>query len=253
MKKIKSIRDKIKLITNWIRDKIKLITNWIRDKIKLITNWIRDKIKFFWSALWPLVVVVIIYSVIQKKNLADNKLCLILLWLSIPFAYFNIISGFNKLIKKENILSKSIRLSYMFFGYILCALVSLISCTGLIKGILKPNKTDKVIAIMTNQFALTLCTMIMLYCECFFYCLKMLKKELNCKYALFISYSIKSLLLALASSLAIIAALSYLDIEKNYSIIYKNISIVVTMLYPTFDVYEYTYKKVDEYEKNHCK
>lgn len=228
------------------------------DKVKKWMNW--DIIKAFFPALGFFIFFLIIYILIYIGNYTDSKLLLILLWVSIPLVYLSIVSGFNKLIKKENKLSKSFRLSYMLYCYIFCALVSVISCTGLVKGISEPEKTDKILDFLTDQFSLTLFTMIMLFLECFLYCLNMLKKELNCKYALFISYSIKSLLLALASSLAIISALSYLEIHKNSSIILKNISIVVTMLYPVFDVYEYTYKKVDEYEKmslesekNHCK
>lgn len=217
------------------------------DKIKKLRNW--DIIKAFWPTLVFFIFFIFIYFLIYILKYTDCKLLLILLWISIPLVYLSVVSGFNKLIKKENKLSKSLRLGYMLYCYIFCALVSVISCTGLVKGIPEPEETDRLLDFLTNQFALTLFTMIMLYFECFVYCLNMLKKELNCKYALFISYSIKSLLLALASSLAIISALSYLEIHKNNSIIYKNISIVITMLYPVFDVYEYTYKKVDEYEK----
>lgn len=219
------------------------------------TKSIWDKIKAFRKALWSLVFAFVIYLVIYGCNftkVTQNPLIFIFFGF-ITLSYLFIIGGFNTLIKKENILSKSIRLSYMLFCYILCALVSLILCTGLVIGIFESNKTNEQLYFLTTLFSVTLFTMIMLYIACFVFCLNMLKKELNCKYALFVSFSIKSLLLALASSIAIIAALSYLDIDKNYSIIYKNISIVVTMLYPIFDMYEYTYKKVDEYEKRALK
>lgn len=171
----------------------------------------------------------------------------------ITLSYLFIIDEINTLIKKENILSKSIRLSCMLFCYIISVLISVMLCTGLVTIILKPIEKLKLLDFLTTQFLVTLNTMIMLCIACFVFCLNMLKKELNCKYALFILLSIKSFLLALTSSFAIITALSYLDIAKNYNIIYKSISIVVTMLYPTFDMYEYTYKKVDDYEKRALK
>lgn len=235
-----------KIVSLW--DKKKLIINWVKDKIKLITNWIKDKIKVFWPALMFLAFAVAIYLLIYVCKFNGN-LWILSMYAFITLSYLFIVCGFNKLIKKENILSKSIRLSYMLFCYILCVLVSVILCTGLVYGIFESKKTNGQLVFLKNLFTFTLITMVILYIACFIFCLNMLKKELNCKYALFISFSIKSLLLALASSFAIITALSYLDIDENYSIIYKNISIVVTMLYPVFDMYEYTYKKVDEYEK----
>lgn len=235
-----------KIVSLW--DKKKLIINWVKDKIKLITNWIKDKIKVFWPALMFLAFAVAIYLLIYVCKFKGN-LWLILMCAFITLSYLFIIDEFNTLIKKENILSKSNRLSYMLFCYIISVLISVILCTGLVTITLKPIEKLKLLDFLTTLFLVTLNTMIMLCIACFVFCLNMLKKELNCKYALFILLSIKSFLLALTSSFAIITALSYLDIGKKYNIIYKSISIVVTMLYPAFDMYEYTYKKVDEYEK----
>ena len=216
------------------------------DKIKKLRIW--NQIKTFWPALVFVGMFSITYLLINVYNFNSNS-WLTLMCIFITLSYLFIIGGFNKLIKKENILSKSIRLSYMLLCYIISVLVSVILCTVLLKSIFVSKRKGEQLDFLTTLFLVTLITMIMLCIACFVFCLNMLIKELNCKYALFILLSIKSLLLALTSSFAIITALSYLDIEKEYNLIYKSISIVVTMLYPAFDMYEYTYKKVDEYER----
>lgn len=221
------------------------------DKIKKMRNW--DTIKAFLPTLVFLIFFIfiyfLIYILINILNYTDCDLLLILMCAFVTLSYLSIFGGFDKLIKKENILSKSIRLNFMLLCNIIIVLVSVIQCTGLVTTILVPIKMRNPLDFLKTIFLFTVITMIMLCIACFVFCLNMLIKELNCKYALFILLSIKSLLLALTSSFAIITALSYLDIEKKYNLIYKSISIVVTMLYPAFDMYEYTYKKVNEYER----
>lgn len=247
----------------------KIKSLWSSNKLhfKKINPSIRD----FSSLIFCLVVYFISYILIYiqlEQNKIDSTLLkyltnilllfLLLIFISIPYC-------FVKLMKRDDQLSKSWRLGYFTIFSVLLIIGCLIWFNSLInyikryiiiitrnntaKDMVKAKIKDPNMKILNIQLVYTILIMIVLCTIYLLFCVYMLTKELNYKYALFVSDSIKSILLAVASSFTIMAALSYSDINDTLRIFAKNINIVVGMLYPIFGMYEYTYKKINEYEK----
>lgn len=233
--------------------------------IKLKWKKINPSIKDFSSLIFCVIIYSISYILIYiqlEQNKIDSTLLkyltnilllfLLLIFISIPYC-------FVKLMKRDDQLSKSWRLGYFTIFIVLliiCCLIWFNSLINYIKRhiiIITRDNTAKIkdadMKILNIQLVYTILIMIILCTIYLLFCVYMLTKELNYKYALFVSDSIKSILLAVASSFTIMAALSYSDINDILRIFAKNINIVVAMLYPIFGMYEYTYKKINEYEK----
>lgn len=221
------------------------------DKIKKWKIW--GKIIIFWPVLLLLVVCIFIFINIDHiVNYLGIVMSILFLVIFILGTFFMIPICLHKLTLRDSRLTNSWRLGYITFAFIFCTVPCFIlfnkSIISIYNGI--RNENGNLVTFLNVQLILNLVTMLFLCFTYLYFCLNMLKKELHSKYALFVSSSIKSLLRALASSLAIIAALSYLDTENEiFQIISKNMGVVVAMLYPVFDMYEYTYKKINEYEK----
>lgn len=218
------------------------------------------KILLYFKDFWLLLLSLSIFFVTLLINNCDksaNWKVLIIMCFSAALVFYSVPFGFNRLAVRISQLTKSSRLGIMTVSFIFLtiplfklAIESLIN----VYNHIKKNKDTKLL-FLNIQLLVSFVIMIILLIAYFSFCVSMLKKELNCKCALFISYSIKSLLIALASSFAILAALSYLKsrgINEIFQIIFKNICIVVAMLYPFFDMFEYTYKEINEYEKKNA-
>lgn len=217
-------------------------------------NRIKIYVCDFWIFEISAFCLIFTYFLINKSGKSVNWIVLIIFCLSIIFLFYSIPFGVNRLAVRNSQLTKSSRLDVMTFLFIFAATPSFALFIDALIHVYKnvENDKDKKLLFLNIQLLVIFVIMILLCIAYFSFCVAMLKKELNCKYALFVSYSIKSLLIALASSFAILAALSYLKskgINEIFQIIFKNIGIVVAMLYPIFDMFEYTYKEISKYEK----
>ena len=209
--------------------------------------------KDFWLLILSLSILTVTY-LINKCDKSANWKVFIILCISVIFVFYSVPFGVDRLAVRKSQLTKSSRLGNMTVCFIIATIPSFMLAINALIYIYNNVKKDKdtKLLFLNIQLLVSFVIMIILLIAYFSFCVSMLKKELNCKYTLFISYSIKSLLIALASSFAILAALSYLKsrgINEIFQIIFKNICIVVAMLYPFFDMFEYTYKEINEYEK----